>query len=90
MDTKTNGSTKAPEQEASSDGFSRRDFLRSSAAVGGAAAAVGAATEAFAADAPSLDIPSIIIPQEIPDTMNEDPKIGTFDDRGMTGAEVFA
>jgi len=91
MDTKTDDTAQAPEQDEQTNGFSRRDFLRSTAAGAGAAAAVGgAATKAFAADAPNLDIPSIVIPNEIPDSVNEDPKTGTFGDRGMTGAEVFA
>ncbi len=91
MDKETNETPKAAEQETPKDGFSRRDFIRSSAAgAGAAAAAIGATTKAFAADAPSLDIPSIVIPKEIAENLAEDPKIGSFDDKGMTGAEVFA
>ena len=91
MDTQADGTTQVSEQDDQAQGFSRRDFLRSTTAGAGAAAAVaGVTSKAFAADAPNLDIPSIVIPNEIPDTMNEDPKTGSFGDRGMTGAEVFA
>ena len=35
-------------------------------------------------------IPSITIPKEVPGTLNESAKGGSFEGRGMTGAEVFA
>jgi thiamine pyrophosphate-dependent acetolactate synthase large subunit-like protein len=35
-------------------------------------------------------IPTIRIPKEIPANLSEQPKIGSFDGKGMTGAEVFA
>ncbi len=35
-------------------------------------------------------IPSIRIPKEIPESLAEAPKAGTFEGNGMTGAEVFA
>src|SRR6202790_1074263 len=35
-------------------------------------------------------MPSIRIPKEIPGTLSEAPKVGSFEGKGMTGAEVFA
>jgi thiamine pyrophosphate-dependent acetolactate synthase large subunit-like protein len=35
-------------------------------------------------------IPTIRIPKEIPATLSEQAKVGSFDGKGMTGAEVFA
>lgn len=73
-----------------SAGFSRRDFIKTSAAGAAAAAAVGATTTSFAARVTDLDIPSIRIPHEIPDTLAEDERVGSFEGQGITGAEVFA
>ena len=42
------------------------------------------------ARAGTASIPSIAIPKEIPESMNEAPKPGSFEGQGMTGAEVFA
>src|SRR5579884_1209590 len=70
-------------------GTSRRKFLGKPAAAGALAAAVASRGQLFAATtAPT--IPSIRIPKEIPATLSEQSKTGTFEGRGMTGAEVFA
>jgi hypothetical protein len=65
----------------------RRDFLAGPAAAAGAVAAVMVASKPLRADVP---IPSISIPKEIPANLSEDPKPGSFEGRGMSGAEVFA
>ncbi|HLH20313.1 MAG TPA: thiamine pyrophosphate-binding protein [Bryobacteraceae bacterium] len=65
----------------------RRNFFTGPAA---AAAAIGAAaltSKPLRADVP---IPSITIPKEIPANLAEEPKPGSFQGRGMSGAEVFA
>lgn len=65
---------------------SRRDFLSVPAA-----AAAGVAMlkpEALRAAPPVVE--SIRIPKEIPGTLGEAPKVGAFEGRGMSGAEVFA
>jgi len=67
---------------------SRRNFLMTPAAAGAMAAAISTPGQLFAAT--SATIPTIRIPKEIPATLNEAPKVGTFEGRGMTGAEVFA
>ncbi len=77
---------RSPEQDPS---VSRRNFLKASAAVGGAATA-GIASSSFAADVPELDIPSIKIPKDIIDSIAQEAKPGSFEGQGMTGAEVFA
>src|SRR5271169_4791527 len=66
---------------------SRRNFLTVPAA-GAMAAAVSTPGQLFAAT--SATVPTIRIPKEIPATLNESPKVGSFEGRGMTGAEVFA
>src|SRR5512144_3051976 len=72
----------------SSAGTTRRKFLLTSAAGAGAVVtAIGANTDLFGQVA---NIRSIRIPKEIPDSLNEAPKPGSFEGRGMTGAEVFA
>jgi thiamine pyrophosphate-dependent acetolactate synthase large subunit-like protein len=38
----------------------------------------------------AAEIPSIRIPKEIPESLNETSRPGSFEGRGMTGAEVFA
>ncbi|MDX2043269.1 MAG: thiamine pyrophosphate-binding protein [Acidobacteriota bacterium] len=68
----------------------RRKFLANSAAV---VATVGSTSNvlggtAFASAVP--EIKSIRIPNEIPASMAEAPKPGSFEGNGMTGAEVFA
>jgi thiamine pyrophosphate-dependent acetolactate synthase large subunit-like protein len=64
---------------------SRRNFLAPVAA-GVAAAALVRPGHMFAAP----NMPSISIPKEVPGTMSEAAKIGSFEGNGMSGAEVFA
>jgi acetolactate synthase-1/2/3 large subunit len=64
---------------------SRRNFLGPVAA-GVAAAALVRPGKMFAA--PTM--PSISIPKEVPGTMSEAAKVGSFEGKGMSGAEVFA
>src|SRR6266542_2547501 len=72
-----------------SAGTTRRKFLVTSAAGAGAVVtAIGANTNVFADSGAS--IPSIRIPKEIPGSLSEAPKPGSFEGKGMTGAEVFA
>ncbi len=63
----------------------RRRFLANSAAV---VAAVGTTSNVLANAMP--EIQSIRIPKEIPASLAEAPKPGSFEGNGMTGAEVFA
>ncbi len=42
------------------------------------------------AASPAASIPSITIPKEVLESIKEAPKPGSFEGRGMTGAEVFA
>jgi thiamine pyrophosphate-dependent acetolactate synthase large subunit-like protein len=63
----------------------RRRFLANSAAV---VAAVGTTGNVLANAAP--EIQSIRIPKEIPASLAETAKPGSFEGNGMTGAEVFA
>ena len=67
---------------------SRRNFLTTPAGAGAIAAAIATPGQLFAGT--SANVPTIRIPKEIPATLSEDPKVGTFEGRGMTGAEVFA
>ena len=67
---------------------SRRNFLTTPAAAGAAAAAIATHGQLFAAT--SAPIPTIRIPKEIPANLSEPPKVGSFEGRGMTGAEIFA
>lgn len=67
---------------------SRRNFLMTPAAAGAVAAAISTPGHILAAT--SATVPTIRIPKEIPATLSEQPKVGTFEGRGMTGAEVFA
>ena len=62
--------------------------MLSSAAVG-AGAMAGIVSPSNAADRPA-GIPSITIPKEIIESLHEKPKPGSFEGRGMSGAEVFA
>jgi thiamine pyrophosphate-dependent acetolactate synthase large subunit-like protein len=66
---------------------SRRNFL-THPMVAGAVAAAFAGSQSKLSAAPAVE--SIKIPTEIPATMNEPPKPGAFENKGMTGAEVFA
>lgn len=68
-------------------GTSRRDFFSGPAAAAGAVAAAMLASKPLSAAVP---IPSITIPKEIPANLSEEPKPGSFQGRGMTGAEIFA
>ena len=65
-------------------GSRRRELLATAAA---ATAGFVAQTRHLTAAPP---IPSIAIPKEVPATLNEPAKAGTFDGKGMSGAEVFA
>jgi thiamine pyrophosphate-dependent acetolactate synthase large subunit-like protein len=67
---------------------SRRNFLMTPAGAGAIAAAISTPGQLFAGT--SATIPTISIPKEIPATLSEAPKVGSFEGRGMTGAEVFA
>jgi thiamine pyrophosphate-dependent acetolactate synthase large subunit-like protein len=71
----------------SSPDATRRKFILSSAA-GAVIAAAGNSNRILAGAETS--IPSIRIPKEIPESLNEAPKPGSFEGKGMTGAEVFA
>jgi thiamine pyrophosphate-dependent acetolactate synthase large subunit-like protein len=66
---------------------SRRNFLTGAAAAG-TVAALTAPGQLFAAT--QAAIPTIRIPKEIPATLSEQPNVGSFEGKGMTGAEVFA
>ncbi|MBX9601544.1 MAG: twin-arginine translocation signal domain-containing protein [Bryobacteraceae bacterium] len=74
-----------PVKPEEANGASRRNFLKGPAA-GAAAAAIVTSTKVFG----ETVLPSITIPKEIPETMNEPAKPGSFEGKGMTGAEVFA
>jgi thiamine pyrophosphate-dependent acetolactate synthase large subunit-like protein len=79
------------EKESSKEGFSRRDFLKTTTAgAGAAAAAVGVTSQTLGATVPGLDIPSITIPKEVVGRLDEKIQVGSFEGNGMTGAEVFA
>jgi thiamine pyrophosphate-dependent acetolactate synthase large subunit-like protein len=65
----------------------RRDFLATAAT---AAAAAGIASQTQLMAAATGGIPSISIPKEVPSTLTEPAKPGSFEGKGMTGAEVFA
>jgi acetolactate synthase I/II/III large subunit len=65
---------------------SRRNFL-APAGIGAVAAATLLKPGTILA-APAIT--SIRIPKEIPENLNESPKVGAFEGKGMTGAEVFA
>src|SRR5271166_3943438 len=79
---------KAKLQE-SQDATSRRSFLRTPAAAGAVAAVMATQGKMFAATTQST-IPSIKIPKEIAANLAEAPQPGSFEGKGMTGAEVFA
>lgn len=92
--SKKNGSIQQPAVEPAEpkkSEFNRRDFLRTSAAgAGAAAAAVGVATQSFAATMPEADIPSIRIPEDLTTSLSQEPVLGEFGEKGISGAEVFA
>lgn len=76
-------------QDNEATNTSRRNFFIKPAAAAAVAAAVTAPGQLLAATtAPT--IPTIRIPKEIPVTVSEPAKPGSFEGRGMTGAEVFA
>lgn len=87
-DTEKDSSPSEPKENA--NGFSRRDFLASSAAGAGVAAAMGASQMAMGAAVPEADIPSVQIPKDLETSLAEEAAPGTFGDRGQSGAEVFA
>jgi thiamine pyrophosphate-dependent acetolactate synthase large subunit-like protein len=68
----------------------RRNFLATPAAAGAAATALGILQTGPLLAATTGSIPSIRIPKEVPATLGEQPKPGSFEGKGMTGAEVFA
>src|SRR5271166_4800024 len=79
-------SKKAKPSETES-GTSRRNFL--APAVAGAVAAALIKPDQMLAATTGV-IPSIRIPAEFVANMNEPPQVGSFKDKGMNGAEVFA
>jgi thiamine pyrophosphate-dependent acetolactate synthase large subunit-like protein len=66
----------------------RRKFLMKSAAGAGAVALTAGAKSSLAN--PLAEISSIRIPKEIPESLSQPPKPGSFEGNGMSGAEVFA
>ncbi len=81
--------TKDNSEVNTSAGTTRRKFLLKSAAGAGAVmAAVAPHSKIFAGS--DAEIPSIRIPKEIPASLNEAAKPGSFEGKGMSGAEVFA
>jgi thiamine pyrophosphate-dependent acetolactate synthase large subunit-like protein len=85
MKKKTNDSSKA---NAGPNGARRKFLLSSAAGAGAMVAAIGPTSKIFAGT--EAEIPSIRIPKEIPVSLSEEPKPGSFEGQGMTGAEVFA
>lgn len=83
--TQKNETNPSAKNETNPTRPSRRSFW---APVGAGAAAAAFAIPGKILAAPVM--PSIRIPNEIPSTMNEPPKVGSFEGKGMTGAEVFA
>jgi len=68
----------------------RRNFLTTPGAAAAAATALGILhIRPLLADTAGA-ITSIRIPKEVPATLSEQPKPGSFEGKGMTGAEVFA
>ena len=65
----------------------RRQFLAGAAPTAAAAAAFGR-TGLFAQEAATIE--SIRIPDEIAASLDEEPREGSFEGNGLTGAEVFA
>ena len=75
-------------KKKSSGATSRRSFL---GPIGAGAAAVALIEPGALMAAPDTsEIPSIRIPKELGQSLNETPKVGSFEGNGMTGAEVFA
>src|SRR5262245_722817 len=85
MKKKTNDNSKA---NAGPNGARRKFLLSSAAGAGAMVAAIGPNSKIFAGT--EAEIPSIRIPKEIPASLSEEPKPGSFEGQGMTGAEVFA
>lgn len=85
-DKRSDGAKREPDSPREST--SRRSFLTVPARAGALAAMAAAPQSLLAASLGA--IPSIRIPKEIPETLSEPPKPGSFAGRGMTGAEVFA
>jgi thiamine pyrophosphate-dependent acetolactate synthase large subunit-like protein len=80
-------------EELDSSGSARRGFLRKSVLGVGGAVAAGTAAQTFAAetcDVADVKLPSIRIPADFTDSLAESAAPGTFEGRGMSGAEVFA
>ncbi len=73
----------------SSGKTSRRNFLAVPAA-GAMAATMLSPGLSPASMMAEVGVTTITIPKEIPATLAEAPKVGSFEGRGMTGAEVFA
>ena len=91
MNKKANGKNGTKTVASPTENVSRRNFLKVSAAGAGAATvAAGVANQAFAADVPDVSIPSIRIPDDLVESLAQEPKPGSFEGRGITGAEVFA
>src|SRR5271166_1198439 len=65
---------------------SRRNFLAPVAGAAAVAAALVKPGQILAA--PTM--PTIRIPKEVPGTLSEQAKVGSFEGKGMSGAEVFA
>src|SRR5258708_22604859 len=65
---------------------SRRNFMAPVAAGAVAAAAFLKPGQVMAAP----PVPTISIPKEVTGRMEEEPKVGSFEGKGMSGAEVFA
>ncbi len=76
------------QQTKRKEASSRRNFLAAPAVAGALATATLRPAQLLAAT--SVAVPSIQIPKEVAATLSEQPKPGTFEGRGMTGAEVFA
>jgi thiamine pyrophosphate-dependent acetolactate synthase large subunit-like protein len=66
----------------------RKFLLKSATGAGAVVATMGANKNVFAGSV--ADIPSIRIPKEIPESMKQTPRPGSFAGNGMSGAEVFA
>jgi thiamine pyrophosphate-dependent acetolactate synthase large subunit-like protein len=81
VDPKTNS-------ERDSKGTSRRNFLMTPAGAGAVAAALVAPGQLFAAKEGTP--PAIRPDKDFTASLNEEPKVTSFQGRGMTGAEVFA
>lgn len=79
---------KTRNNSASVDNTRRKFLLHSAPAAGAVLTAASANSRLFAGS--DAEIPSIRMPKEIPASLNEAPKPGSFEGQGMTGAQVFA